>query len=98
MARGRKKNITNENILDVLNNKLIEKRNDISNMEKTLSILKQEEKELEEQIRLEEFRQLKSIMDEKNISFDDVKQIISNTSITNTESNVEECIEDEMSE
>lgn len=97
MARGRKKNITNENILDVLNNKLIEKRNDISNMEKTLSILKQEEKELEEQIRLEEFRQLKSIMDEKNISFDDVKQIISNTSITNTESNVEE-LEDEMSE
>lgn len=78
MARGRKAKPTNENILQTLNDKLMEKQCELYNLTNEANAVRNEIKEIEEQIRQEEIKQLSALMHEKQISFDEVKTLLEN--------------------
>lgn len=78
MARGRKAKLTNENKLQILNDKLMQKQCELYNNLNIVDAIRNEIKEIEEDIRQEEIKQLTSLMHEKQITFDEVKTLLEN--------------------
>ena len=78
MARGRKKAVTGVTMLEVYTNEL----NRLTLLEaeqvKNLEECRAEIKKYKDLILQEEMKELKSIMDEKNISFEELKDMLEN--------------------
>lgn len=69
MARGRK-HLT-------LDEQLIKITTEIENMENSLKEMKQAKKELEEQIHQQRLSELDKLIQEKGLSFDEIKELLS---------------------
>ena len=71
MARGRK-NLT-------LDEQLTKITTEIEDMENSLKEMRKEKKELEEQIHQQKLSELDELIREKGLTFDDLKEMLSNT-------------------
>ena len=70
MARGRKTLSLDEQLKKITT--------EIENMENSLKEMKQTKKELEEQIRQEKLSELNDLINERGLTFEEVKKMLSN--------------------
>ena len=70
MARGRKSLSLDEQLAKITN--------EIENMESSLKEMKQTKKELEEQIRQAQLSELNDLINERGLTFEEVKKMLSN--------------------
>ena len=70
MARGRKSLSLDEQLAKITN--------EIENMENSLKEMKQTKKELQEQIRQVKLSELNDLINEKGLTFEEVKKMLSN--------------------
>ena len=70
MARGRKSLSLDEQLEKITT--------EIENMENSLKEMKQTKKELEEQIRQEKLSELNDLINERGLTFEEVKKMLSN--------------------
>ena len=70
MARGRKSLSLDEQLEKITT--------EIDNMENSLKEMKQTKKELEEQIRQEKLSELNDLINERGLTFEEVKKMLSN--------------------
>lgn len=72
MARGVRKTP-----LEKLQIELTEVQATINQYESCLETMREKEKSIQEQIQLEEYKELKAILDEQGMTLDDIKELVS---------------------
>lgn len=75
MARGVRKTP-----LEKLQTELEEVQATITQYESCLGTMREKEKTIQEQIQLEEYKELKSLLDEQGMTLDDIKELVSTQS------------------
>lgn len=75
MARGVRKTP-----LEKLQAELSEVQATITQYESCLETMREKEKTIQEQIQLEEYKELKSLLDEQGMTLDDIKELVSTQS------------------
>lgn len=75
MARGVRKTP-----LEKLQAELSEVQASINQYENCLETMREKEKSIQEQIQLEEYKELKAILDEQGMTLDDIKELVSSQS------------------